>query len=288
MAVWRGLGFAALVLLGVLVATLRTMEARHLRPVIAELHLPPAFAVARDFDFGRYRLSWRGQGFRVHPQGRPEKALWGATGGFLAAGVGRAERRSRWRAGELRDRRELLCREQSLEAFERLGSQLLLKGHLRCADGSLSSYALALQDDGERGLVLSVTLGEPRLNRLYLAWHRDADERFFGFGERSGTYDLSGRRLAIAGAGSQQSPTTEEVGRSGGATLGFYFTSRLRAFYSQSAAYQVFDLRDGQRVGLEVHEGRLMARIYNGDSQDVLLARQASVVGTLPTAPGPK
>ena len=221
-------------------------------------------------------------------QGRPEKALWGATGGFLAAGVGRAERGSRWRAGELRDRRELLCREQSLEAFERFGSQLLLKGHLRCADGSLSSYALILRDDGERGLVLSVTLGEPLLNRLYLAWHRDPDERFFGFGERSGTYDLSGRRLAIVGTGSQRSPATEEGDRSGGATLGFYFTSRLRAFYSQSSAYQVFDLRDGRHVGLEVHEGRLMARIYNGDSQDVLLARQASVVGTLPTAPGPK
>ncbi|MND55893.1 hypothetical protein D3C80_469870 [compost metagenome] len=91
MAVWRGLGFAALVLLGVLVAALRTMEARHLKPVIAELHLPPAFAVARDFDFGRYRLSWRGQAFRVHPQGRPEKVLWGAAGGFLAAGRGQAE-----------------------------------------------------------------------------------------------------------------------------------------------------------------------------------------------------
>lgn len=288
MAVWRGLGFAALVLLGVLVATLRTMDARRERPVTADLHVPPAFAVAREFDFGRYRLSWRGQAFQVHPQGRPGKVLWGAAGGFLAAGVGRAEGGGRWRGGELRDRRELLCREQSLEAFERLGSRLLLKGHLRCADGSLSSYALTFQDDGERGLVLSVTLGEPRLNRLYLAWHRDPDERFFGFGERSGAYDLSGRLLAIAGVGSQQLAATEEGGRSGGASLGFYFTSRMRAFYSQSAAYQVFDLRDLQRVGLEVHEGRLQARIYNGDSQEVLLARQASVVGTLPMAPGPK
>ncbi|MNF17859.1 hypothetical protein D3C80_2216180 [compost metagenome] len=62
----------------------------------------------------------------------------------------------------------------------------------------------------------------------------------------------------------------------------------MRAFYSQSAAYQVFDLRDLQRVGLEVHEGRLQARIYNGDSQDVLLARQASVVGALPMQPASK
>lgn len=288
MAVWRGWGFAALVLLGVLVATLRTMDARHERPVTADLHVPPAFAVAREFDFGRYRLSWRGQAYHVHPQGRPEKILWGAAGGFLAAGVGRAEGGGRWRGGELRDRRELLCREQSLEAFERLGSRLLLKGHLRCADGSLSSYALTLEDDGERGLVLSVTLGEPRLNRLYLAWYRDPDERFFGFGERSGAYDLSGRLLAIAGVGSQQLAAREEGSRSGGASLGFYFTSRMRAFYSQSAAYQVFDLRDLQRVRLEVHEGRLQARIYNGDSEEALLARQASVVGTLPTAPGPK
>lgn len=282
-ASWRGFSFAVLVVLGVLIAVLRAADAWRKAPVVAELHLPPAFAVSRDFDVGRYRLAWRGQAFVVYPLGRPEKQLWGADGGFLAAGIGQAD--TAQGRGELRDRRDLLCREQSLEAFERLGSRLLLKGHLRCADGSLSSYVLTLSDDGERGLILTVALGEPRLNRLYLAWRREANERFFGFGEVSAGGDMSGRRLAVPSTGSR---LRGEGGWNASAAQAFYLTSRMRAFHSQSDAYQMFDLRDPQRVGLEVHEGKLTARIYNGDSLDELRARQISVVGGLPAGPAPK
>ncbi|WP_028629439.1 hypothetical protein [Metapseudomonas resinovorans] len=283
MAFWRGLGFAALVLLGVVIATLRGIDVARKQPVIAALHLPPAFAVARDFDFGRYRLSWRGQGFVVYPRSRPEKVLWAVDGGFLAAGRGQAEPDSLKLGKELCDRRELICREQSLEAFERLGSKLMLKGQLRCVDGSLSRYVVALADDGERGLVLEVTLEDPDLNRLFLSWRREAGERVFGFGDTSGAYDMSGRRLVVPAAGS--SPVEE-----GGsvATQAFYATSRLRAFHSQSAAYQLFDLRDPQRVGLEVHEGWLVARIYKGDSPEELREHQASVVGVVSTPPPAK
>ncbi|MFC5698502.1 hypothetical protein ACFPU0_23545 [Pseudomonas sp. GCM10022186] len=284
MAFWRVLGFLLLVLLGVAIATLRGVEHWRKQPVGAQLRLPPAFAVARDFDFGRYRLAWRGQGFVVHPQGRPEKVLWGAEGGFLAAGRGRAEGERRQRSGVLRDRRELLCREQSLEAFERLGARLLLKGRLRCADGSLSGYVLALEDDGERGLVLSLALESPQLNRLYLAWRREPDERIFGFGEVSGgVHDMSGRLLAVPPAGSR---AAEEGGVP--EPQPFYVTSRMRAFHSRSGAYQLFDLRDPRRVGLEVHEGRLSANIYKGDSLEELRARQASVVGVVPRVPPAK
>ncbi|MNG38633.1 hypothetical protein D3C84_1264090 [compost metagenome] len=65
-------------------------------------------------------------------------------------------------------------------------------------------------------------------------------------------------------------------------------TSRLRAFQSQSVAYQLFDLRDPQRVGLEVHEGRLKAHIYKGDSLDELRARHSSVPEVVSTPALPK
>lgn len=286
MAFWRGLGFVAIVLLGVAIAALRGIEAWRKELVIATLHLPPAFKVARDFDFGRYLLSWNGRGFVVHPQGRPEKVLWAVEDGFLAAGTGQAGRGLLDSGRELHDRRDRLCREQSLESFERLGRRLLLKGQLRCADGSLSSYVLTLEDDGERGVVLGVTLGDPALNRIYLSWRREAGERIFGFGEVSGVHDMSGRRLAVAAAGSRAAAA--EGGWNTSATQAFFVTSRLRAFQSQSVAYQLFDLRDPQRVGLEVHEGRLKAHIYKGDSLDELRARQSSVPEAVSTPASPK
>lgn len=285
MVFWRGLGFVAIVLLGMAIAVLRGIDAWRKEPVIATLHVPPAFKVGRDFDFGRYRLSWSGRGFSVYPQGRPEKVLWAAEDGFLAAGTGQAAPGLLDSGRELHDRRDRLCREQSLEAFERMGGRLTLKGQLRCADGGLSSYVLALEDDGERGLVLVVYLGDPALNRLYLGWRREAGERIFGFGEVSGIYDMSGRRLTVPAAGSRPA---EAGGWSTSATQAFFVTSRLRAFHSQSSAYQVFDLRDPQRVGLEVHEGRLKARIYKGDSLEELRARQSSVSGVVSTPASPK
>ncbi|MBD2836578.1 hypothetical protein ID144_05945 [Pseudomonas sp. JM0905a] len=283
MAVWRGLGFVAIVLLGVAIAALRGIDAWRKEPVIATLHLPPTFKVARDFDFGRYRLSWSGRGLIVYPQGRPEKVLWAAEGGFLAAGMGRAVPGLLDSGRELHDLRDRLCREQSLEAFERLGSRLSLKGQLRCVDGALSSYVLTLEDDGERGLVLVVTLGDSALNRLYLSWRREPGERIFGFGEVSGVYDMSGRRLAVPAAGGR--PVGEW---STSATQAFFVTSRLRAFQSESGVYQLFDLRDPKRVGLEVHEGRLKARIYKGESLEELRALQSSVPEVVSTPAPPK
>ncbi|AOE84717.1 hypothetical protein [Pseudomonas sp. TCU-HL1] len=281
MAFWRGLGLVVLVLLGVIIAVLRGVDALGKAPVIPELYVPPAFSVARDFDFGRFRLAWRGVGFIVHPLNRPDQVLWRVEGGFLAAGKGLAEVPDARPGRELRDDRELLCREQSLEVFERLGRQLQLKGHLRCSDGSLSRYLLLLEDDGEQGVKLTVTLSESKLNRLYLTWHRDAEERFFGFGEVSGVYDLSGRRLAV-------SPAAKGRPGQGGANLATYWTSRVRAFHSQSSAYQVFDLRDSRRVSLEVHDGRLLANIYTGESLDELRARLSSATGVVPTGPSAK
>ncbi|MCO6059323.1 hypothetical protein NG726_21955 [Pseudomonas sp. MOB-449] len=281
MAFWRGLGLAALVLLGVVIAVLRGVDALSRAPVVSELHVPPAFSVARDFDFGRYRLAWRGVGFIVHPLSRPDQVLWRVEGGFLAAGKGLAGAADSRPGGGLRDDRELLCREQSLEVFERLGRQLQLKGHLRCSDGSLSRFLLSLEDDGERGVKLVITLSEPKLNRLYLTWYRDAEERFFGFGEVSGAYDLAGRRLVVA-------PAAKGLPGREGATLAAYWTSRVRGFQSLSSAYQVFDLRDSQRVSLEVHDGRLFASLPAGGSLDELRARLSSTTGVVPMGPSAK
>ena len=97
----RAAGFSLLVLLAVTLAVLRGVDAWQKAPVIAELHRPPAFAVPRDFDFGRYRLSWLGSGFEVHPVAQPDRVLWRVEGGFLAAGIGRGE-------GGAWERRELL------------------------------------------------------------------------------------------------------------------------------------------------------------------------------------
>ncbi|BBP82503.1 alpha-glucosidase [Pseudomonas sp. Pc102] len=268
------------------------------RAVLAELVVPPAFAVPRDFDFGDYRLAWSGHGLALSPKGNPGKRLWATEGGFLAAGIGEARVEEHRGSLFVDERRKLLCREQSLDSFQGAGQRLVLRGHLRCADGTVSGYALVLEADGGRGVRLAVALDDPRLNRLYLNWQRDADERFFGFGEQFSAFDLAGRRLPILvqeqGVGRGLQPITlaaDLTARAGGdwtssyAPVPYFLTSKLRAFFSESSAYQVFDLRDPARVGLEVHEGNLTARIYNGDSPAALVRAHTSVVGRMAPLP---
>ncbi|AYC33343.1 alpha-glucosidase [Pseudomonas cavernae] len=294
-----GKGLVALAVLGAAcVAGWQVWQNWRERPVWSSLVVPPALALPREFVLGDYRFAWSGKGFDLRGVGQPGKSLWAAEGGFLAAGLGHDEVEEFRGALFVEEQRGLLCREQSLESFQLVGQQLTLKGHLRCTDGRISAYSLSLQADGARGLRLAVKLDDPALNRLYLSWARDADEHFFGFGEQFTHFDLAGRRLPILvqeqGIGRGLQPLTLGANlsaRAGGdwwtsyAPVPHYLTSKLRSFFSESAAYQVFDLRDERRVQLEVHEGQLAARIYAGDSPSALVEAHTSVVGRMPPLP---
>lgn len=268
------------------------------RPVWSELKVAPALSLPRAFSFGRYELSWQGGGFDLHSAAQPRHSLWAARGGFLAAGIGRAEAEEHRGAIFLDESRELLCQEQSVEGFQVIGERLTVSGHLRCADGRISAYRLQLEDDGVRGVKLAVQVDDTALNRLYLSWAREVDEHFFGFGEQFSHFDQAGRRLPILvqeqGVGRGLQPITlvaNLTARAGGdwwttyAPVPHYLTSKLRSFFSESTAYQVFDLRDERRVQLEVHAGQLESRIYSGDSPAALVEAHTSVVGRMPPLP---
>ncbi|UVE16300.1 hypothetical protein NVV93_11790 [Pseudomonas sp. LS44] len=259
------------------------------RPVWSSLIVPPALALPREFSLGEYRFAWSGQGFNLYGQSSPSKSLWSAQGGFLAAGIGRAQMEESRGALFVVERRTLLCQEQSVESFQLIGEQLTVKGHLRCSDSRVSSYSMSLRADGARGLQLAVKVDDPALNRLYLSWARDADEQFFGFGEQFSQFDLAGHRLPILvqeqGLELGLRPMTPGARRIPSAPEPYYVTSKLRSFFSESAAYQVFDLRDEQRVQLEVHETKLSARVYAGESSSALVEAHASVVGRRPSLP---
>ncbi|WP_220814504.1 alpha-glucosidase [Pseudomonas paralcaligenes] len=265
------------------------------RAIRAELEVAPALDSARQFALGANRLEWDGRSLRLLAGHR---VLWATDGGFLAAGRGHEEVEEHRGAMFVEERRELLCQRQRLDAIEPRDGRLLLRGVLGCADDSESGYVLILEDDGERGVRLAVALDDERLNRLYLDWRREPDERFHGFGEQFSAFDLAGRRVPILvqeqGVGRGLEPITSAANltaRAGGdwwttyAPVPHYLSSAGRSFFSESGAYQVFDLRDAHRVQLEVHEGRLAARIYTAADAPGQIAQHTAVVGRMPPLP---
>jgi alpha-glucosidase len=268
------------------------------RPLWAALSVAPGLEQAASYVFAGYTLNWNGVDFSLSATANPAKNLWSTAGGFLAAGVGTSEVTEHRGAFFVDEQRQVLCLDQHLESIRQQGERLIIAGSLGCADGLSSSFSLILQADGRRGILLSVALGDPRLNRLYLGWSRDVDEHFFGFGEQFSRFDLSGERLPILvseqGVGRGLQPITlgaDISARAGGhwwtsyAPVPFYLTSKLRSFFSESSAYQVFDLRDPRRVQLEVHAGSLLAHVYQGDSPAKLIEAHTSVVGRMPPLP---
>lgn len=246
MRFWRIAAFLALVGLGAVITAMRIQNAWNNRPLVIKLVVPPAFAVPRDFDFGRYRLSWLGHGFSIHAQGQPAQVLWAVQGGFVGAGNGhRREREGYWQS-RLVERRDLLCLEQSLESFERQGDRLILRGHLRCGNGTVSPYRVTFSDDHWQGVRLSVEVTDSRLNRLYLSWSRELGERFLEPAKVVSRADAADGRAVFAEPG--------EGGRDAGCLV-----STLRTFCTASESFQWIDLVSQTDVRLEVRDRQLVA-----------------------------
>lgn len=286
-------------LLGVVVAgAWSAWQAWRQRAVWADLQVAQQLQGAQAFSLGATRLQWNGSTLQLLDAADPKRVLWATEGGFLAAGRGQADVEEHRGALFVDEQRQLLCRKQSIEGIEQRGQRLLVRGRLGCADGSGSAYVLVFEADGERGVRLAVALDDERLNRLYLTWQREPDEHFHGFGEQFSAFDLAGRRLPILvqeqGVGRGLQPITlaaNLTARAGGAwwtsyaPVPHFLSSKGRSFFSESNAYQVFDLRDKHRVQLEVHAGQLAARIYTAPTAAGQIAQHTAVVGRMPPLP---
>ncbi|WP_187805648.1 alpha-glucosidase [Aquipseudomonas alcaligenes] len=268
------------------------------RAVWAELQVFAPLQGAQRFALGANLLQWTGSSLQLRDGQQPERVLWATDGGFLAAGRGVAAVEEHRGALFVDEQRQVLCRQQTLDGIEQRQQRVLLRGRLGCADGSSSTYVLVFEDDGERGVRLAVALEDDSLNRIYLSWQREADEHFHGFGEQFSAFDLAGRRLPILvqeqGVGRGLQPITlaaNLTARAGGdwwtsyAPVPHYLSSKGRSFFSESTAYQVFDLRDEHRVQLEVHAGQLAARIYTAADAPGQIAQHTAVVGRMPPLP---
>lgn len=201
------------------------------------LVVPPAFALAREFGFGAYRLAWSGRDLDLlDGAGR---SLWRTKEGFLSAG----------RADPV-----VRCDEQSLEGFQSAGRRLQVFGHLRCTDGRISSYRLEMQDEGARGVLVSVTLGDLALDRIVLRWQREPDERFQGVADAGNGGEAS--------AGEGRGPIPEVKGRlTVGPSESLLLVSSSRAFYSGPGVTRAFDEKSAEVVSLAVEAGSLELRV---------------------------
>jgi alpha-glucosidase len=240
---------------------------------------------------GNYAIEWNtaagGQLTVRNPDG---KVLWQTLAGepFVLAAAGRETVSEKRGMFHFKDQWEVVCTRQTVDLILDTvpGEEMTLSGHLSCNDGSAVLYNVNFKlQPRAPTLLMSVWLQDPetyqqnaRFNRLFLTYASNPDEHFFGFGEQFTDFDMKGKQVPVwiseqgVGRGEQPITTAADLtnGGAGGneftsyAAMPFYMTSQMRALSLVNSAYSSFDLRQPDRVQVEVWSPTVYAQILDG------------------------
>ncbi len=212
---------------------------------------------------------------------------------FVTAAVGSETVHEKLGSFFLKDRIRLRCLHQEVQSFVAAPSGVRIVGSLSCEGGRPSvGYTLDFSMPTPRRLRFQVSTANPEVNRLYLHFASDEQERFFGFGEQFTYFDLKGKRVPILvmeqGVGRGAQPITfgaDVTAKSGGdwhtsyAPVPFTMTSRLRALFLENYQYSVFDMRADDRFSIEAFSGSVDLSVISGSSPGELLEEYTLFAG---------
>jgi alpha-glucosidase (family GH31 glycosyl hydrolase) len=212
---------------------------------------------------------------------RPDRILWQSIPGasFLAAAEGEETVTESSGHFFIKDQIERLHSYQAIDSIEKRQSTLVVGGRLtRGGDSEGVAYTLTFSPMTENRLRFEVEVEEP-YDRVYLTYASSPEERFFGFGTQYTYFDKKGHKVPIfiqeQGIGRGEQPITwaadwqADAGGSpytSGASVPHYITSQMRSLFLENYEYSSFDLREQDRVQVEVFSSRMTGQILSGET----------------------
>lgn len=241
-----------------------------------------------------------GTALSVAHRSDPGRLLWRSIPGegFVAAARGEetvSESRAHF---TIEDELEEVRPDQTIERIGKDGGSLVIEGGL-VGDGGRMGYRFALSPVAAGRLRFEVEVEDRSFDRVFLTYASLPGERFFGFGAQYTHLDMKGRRVPIfiqeQGIGRGAQPITFganwQAGAGGSwhtsyASVPHYITSESRSLFLENYEYSAFDLREEDRVQVEVFSSRMVGQIPSGDTPAELIERYTEFSGRMRPLPG--
>jgi alpha-glucosidase (family GH31 glycosyl hydrolase) len=231
---------------------------------------------------------------------RPERTLWQSIPGasFLAAAEG--EETVRVSSGHffIDDEIDRPYLDQTIDYIKKRQTTLVVGGRLTRGDDSEGvAYTLTFLPVTEGRQRFEVEVEEP-YDRVYLTYASSPEERFFGFGTQYTYFDMKGHKVPIfiqeQGIGRGKQPVTwaaDWQADAGGspytsyASVPHYITSQMRSLFLENYEYSSFDLREQDRVQVEVFSSRMTGQILSGETPVELIELYTEYSGRMRPLP---
>lgn len=278
-----------------------------LRPLDGGLAFDAAALPSALYDLGGFQVAWDAdQGaLTITHNAQPERVLWSTRPGrsFAAAAIGQETVTDSRGHFTIDDRLLTRCADQTIDSMalrQDVQPQLMILGELACGNGQTVPYAMTLARGSqiEEHLDFQLGVADPAINRAFITYTAEPDERFFGFGAQFSTFDLKGRRLPILvteqGVGRGLQPLTAGANLTAGAGGAWhttyapaphYISSRLRSLVLANHEYSIFDMRRPDQVQVQVFAPNVRGSIIYGASPAELISSYTGRTGRMRPLP---